>query len=132
MRTRGFLPSITGLVCLAVVLVAGTVVLHAGDLTKLNIVVKTQGGHPIDRASVVVRFVEGRSVVKLGKKIRTTFELRTNQEGEARIPEIPQGKIRVQVIAKGYQTFGQLFDVDDAEKTLEIKLNPPQQQYSAH
>ena len=48
----------------------------------------------------------------LGKAIRTTYELRTNQDGEARIPEIPQGKIRIQVIAKGYQTFGQIFDID--------------------
>jgi len=86
----------------------------------------------VDRASVVVRFVEGHSIVKLGKAIRTTFELRTNQDGEANIPTIPQGKIRVQVIAKGYQTFGQVFDVTEEEKTLPITLNPPQQQYSAH
>jgi hypothetical protein len=79
-----------------------------------------------------VRFVEGHSVVKLGKSVLTTFEMRTNQEGEVKIPQIPQGKIRVQVIAKGYQTFGQVFDVTEDEKTIDIKLNPPQQQYSAH
>jgi hypothetical protein len=101
-------------------------------MTKLNITIKTQAGRPVDRASVVVRFVTGRSVVKLGKHIRTTFELRTNQEGEARVPEIPQGKIRVQVIAKGYQTFGQVFEVNESEKNIDITLNPPQQQYSAH
>ena len=81
---------------------------------------------------MVVRFVEGHSVVKLGKAIRTTFELRTNQEGEAQVPSIPQGKIRIQVIAKGYQTFGQIFDVTEEEKKIEITLNPPQQQYTAH
>ena len=104
----------------------------AAPMTKLNVVVKTQSGKPIDRASVVVRFVEGHSVVKLGKTIRTTFEMRTNQEGEVKIPSIPQGKIRIQVIAKGYQTFGQIFDITDDEKTVDIALNPPQQQYSAH
>ena len=104
----------------------------AASMTKLNVVVKTQSGKPIDRASVVVRFVEGHSVVKLGKAIRTTFEMRTNQEGEVKIPSIPQGKIRIQVIAKGYQTFGQIFDIVDDEKTVDIALNPPQQQYSAH
>jgi Carboxypeptidase regulatory-like domain len=104
----------------------------AAPMTKLNIVVKTQGGKPIDRASVVVRFVEGHSVIKLGKAIRTTFELRTNQEGEAQVPAIPQGKIRIQIIAKGYQTFGQIYDIAEEEKTVEIALNPPQQQYSAH
>ena len=89
-------------------------------------------GKPIDRASVVVRFVEGRSIVKLGKKIRTNWELRTSQEGLAKIPPIPQGKILVQVIAKGYQTFGQTYDVAEEEKTIEIKLNPPQPQHSEH
>lgn len=105
---------------------------QAAPMTKLNIQVKTQAGRPVDRASVVVRFVQGHSIVKLGKAIRTTFELRTNQEGEANVPTIPQGKIRIQVIAKGYQTFGQIFDVDEEEKTIPITLNPPQQQYSAH
>jgi hypothetical protein len=101
-------------------------------MTKLTIQVSTLGGRPIDRAGVIIRFVKGRSVTKLGKKIRTTWEMRTNQEGIAKMPEIPQGTILVQVIAKGYQTFGKTFDVDEAEKTLEIKLNPPQAQYSAH
>jgi hypothetical protein len=55
-----------------------------------------------------VRFVEGRSVAKFGKKVRTHWELRTNQEGVASIPPIPQGKILIQVIAKGYQTFGEM------------------------
>jgi hypothetical protein len=105
---------------------------HAADMTKLAVVVKTQSGKPVDRASVIVRFVEGRSIIKLGKSIRTTFEMKTNQDGEVKIPEIPQGKIRVQIIAKGYQTYGQIHEVYDPEKTLEIKLNPPQQQYSSH
>jgi hypothetical protein len=107
-------------------------VLAAAPMTKLNIVVKSQSGKPVDRASVVVRFVEGHSIVKLGKAVRTTFELRTNQEGEAQVPSIPQGKIRIQIIAKGYQTFGQVFDVSEEEKKIEITLNPPQQQYTSH
>lgn len=101
-------------------------------MTKLRIEVHTPGDKPIERASVIVRFVEGRSYVKLGKKIKTNWELRTNQDGVAKIPPIPQGKILVQVIAKGYQTYGQTYEVDEEEKTLEIKLNPPQAQFSAH
>jgi hypothetical protein len=114
-------------------LIAGmAAVSFAAPMTKINIVVKSNSGKPVDRASVVVRFVEGHSIVKLGKAIRTTFELRTNQEGEAGVPSIPQGKIRIQVIAKGYQTFGEVYDITDEEKTVNITLNPPQQQYSAH
>jgi len=119
-------------IVLSTALLLAVVAALAAPMTKLDIVVKSQGGHPVDRASVVVKFVQGHSVVKLGKAIRTTFELRTNQDGEAKIPTIPQGKIQVQVIAKGYQTFGQVYDVTEDEKTLEITLNPPQQQYSAH
>lgn len=128
MRNRAIVRRLALLPAILLLAVGAT----AAPMTKLTIQVKTQGGRPVDRASVVVRFVQGHSVVKLGKAIRTTFELRTNQEGEANIPTIPQGQIRVQVIAKGYQTFGQIFDVTEEEKTIPITLNPPQQQYSAH
>lgn len=107
--------------------------LQADDLTtRLRIEVKTQSGNPIDRAAVVVRFIQGRSLTKLGKKIVKNWELRTNQEGWAKIPPIPQGKLLIQVIAKGYQTFGQTYDVNEEERTIEIKLNDPQEQHSVH
>jgi Carboxypeptidase regulatory-like domain len=101
-------------------------------MTKLTIHVVNDSDKPIDRASVIVRFVQGRAYLKFGKKIRDTYELRTNQEGEATIPEIPQGKILIQVIAHGYQTYGQTVDINETEHTVDIKLNPPQKQYSAH
>ena len=78
---------------------------------------------------MIVKFVKGHSVTKLGKKIRKEWELRTNQEGLVKIPPIPQGTILVQIIAKNYQTFGQNFDVDEEQKTLDIMLNSPQPQY---
>ncbi len=117
---------------LLVTLLFAAAALADPPMTRLRIEVKSISGKPVERASVVVRFVEGRSVAKFGKKIVTHWELRTNQEGIARIPSIPQGKIRIQVIAKGYQTFGEVFDVQEEEKTLEVKLNPPQAQYSVH
>ena len=104
----------------------------AADMTTLTISVKSPGGKPVENASVIVKFVKGHSVTKLGKKIRKEWELRTNQEGLVKIPPIPQGTILVQIIAKDYQTFGQNFDVDEEEKTLNITLNAPQPQYSAH
>jgi hypothetical protein len=101
-------------------------------MIRLRVEVKNLNEKPIERASVVVRFVEGRSVVKFGKNVITRWEMRTNQEGVAKVPTIPQGKILIQVIAKGYQTFGKTFDVSEEEKTIEVKLNPPQPPYSAH
>lgn len=101
-------------------------------MTTLTISVKNDSGKPVEEASVIVRFIKGHSIVKLGKGIRKEWELHTNQEGIAKIPPIPQGTILIQVIAKNYQTFGDNFEIDDAQKTVEIKLKPPQPQYSAH
>ena len=107
--------------------------LMAAPMTKLRIEVKKASTQkPVEQASVVVRFVKGRSTVKLGAKVRTSYNLKTGIDGVASIPSIPQGKILIQIIAKGYQTFGGEFDVAEEEKTIEIKLNDPQAQYSAH
>ena len=108
-------------------------VLADPPMTKIRVEVrKAANDKPVDRASVVVRFVEGRSVVKLGKKIMTSYQMRTNQDGVASMPAIPQGKIQIQVNAKGFQTFGQIFDIGEEEKTVEVKLNDPQPQFSVH
>jgi uncharacterized GH25 family protein len=101
-------------------------------MTKIRVEVKTESGKPVDRASVIVKFVEGRSVIKLGKKIRTSWEMRTNQQGVASIPPIPQGKIQIQVYAKNFQTYGEMHEIDEEEKTVEVELKRPQPQYSAH
>lgn len=108
------------------------VLLADPPMTRLRVDVKTLGGKPIERASVILDFQEGRSVAKFGKKIIRHWESRTNQDGIAKLPEIPQGKVRIQVIAKGYQTFGETYEILEEEKTIEIRLNPPQPQYSAH
>lgn len=101
-------------------------------MTTLTIAVKNTSDKPVENASVIVRFVKGRDYAKLGKGITREWEMRTNQEGSVKIPPIPRGQILIQVIAKNYQTFGQTFEVDEAEKTIDVRLNPPQAQYSAH
>jgi hypothetical protein len=117
---------------IALLLVSALMALADPLMTRLRVEVKTPGGNPVDRASVIVKFVEGRSKLKLGKKVNTTWELKTNQEGWAKIPPIPQGKILVQVIAKGYQTFGEQVEVNEEERTVEVKLKTPQAQHSVH
>ncbi len=109
-----------------------TIAQAAPKTTNLIVHVVSDTGRPVDRASVVVRFVRGRDAMKFYKKMTTTYETRTDQDGRAKVPPIPQGSIRVQVIASNYQTFGQIFEVDEDAKTVEVKLNPPQPQYSAH
>lgn len=100
--------------------------------TALTVKVTGNDNKPIDRASVIIRFVEGHSMVKLGKAVKDQYELKTNQQGVARIPPIPQGKIQIQVIAPKYQTFGGVYDLTEDQKTIDVHLNPPQTQYSSH
>jgi hypothetical protein len=107
--------------------------LRADDLTRLQIHVTNERGKPVDRASVIVKFINGRSVKALGlKKARLSWELKSSQEGLAKIPGIPKGKILIQIIAKNYQTFGDTFDIDEDERLIEIVLKEPQSQYSVH
>ena len=124
---------ITRLLFTCVLFAAALPVLADPPMTKIRVEVrKALNDKPVDRASVVVRFVEGRSVVKLGKKIMTSYQMRTNQDGVATMPPIPQGKIQIQVIAKGMQTFGEIIEIGEEEKTVEVKLKDPQPQYSVH
>ena len=113
-------------------LVCAMVTLAGADTTKLQIVVTNQAGKAVDNASVTIKFIAGRSKSKFGAKIHTEWSMKTNQEGIAKPPSMPQGKILIQINAKNYQTFGETFDVDEENKTIDIKLNPPQQQYSVH
>ena len=112
-----------------VLMLVAALVLSAADPTKLTVhVISAVNGKPIDRASVIVRFKEGLGVNL--KKIQTSWETKTNQDGNVTLPSMPQGKVQIQIIASNYQTFGDMFVTDKPEQTIEIKLNPPQQQYS--
>jgi hypothetical protein len=117
---------------LATAFLAAALPIFADDLTKIEIHVTSETGRPVDRASVVVKFVEGRSKVKFGAKIRKEWDLKTSQEGVVKIPPIPKGNIQIQVRADNFQTFGDTFQIREDERLVEIKLKPPQPQYSAH
>jgi 5-hydroxyisourate hydrolase-like protein (transthyretin family) len=101
----------------------------AAESTKLTVQVNSAAsGKPVDRASVLVRFRHGRGVNL--KKILTSWETKTNQDGNVTIPSIPQGEITVQVIAENFQTYGDVYQLDQPTQTISIKLNAPQAQYS--
>ena len=103
--------------------------LMAGKSTRLTVQVNSADtGKPVDRASVIVRFRHGLNVNL--KKTLTNWETKTNQQGSVSIPSIPQGEITIQIIAANYQTFGDVYELNQDEQTVEIKLNRPQPQYS--
>jgi hypothetical protein len=93
------------------------------NLTKITVSVRNQNNEPIDRAAVIVKTMKG-------KRVKQSYELRTSQQGTAPLPPMKQGTFLIQVIAKGYQTYGEKFVVTEPEKTIEVKLNPPQEQFS--
>ncbi len=103
--------------------------LVAGNSTRLTVQVNSADtGKPVDRASVVINFRHGRNVNM--KKILTNWETKTNQQGSVTIPAIPQGEVTIQIIATNYQTFGDVYQLDQDQQTVAIKLNRPQAQYS--
>ena len=108
--------------------------LAADDFTKLEIRVSNEAGHPIENASVVVKFAGTITKAKANSnpKLRKEWDLRTTQDGSVKLPTIQKGPILIQIRADNFQTFGQVFDVQEDERLLEIKLKPPQPQYSAH
>jgi len=99
----------------------------ASNDSRLTIVVT--GGEekkPIDSASVYVRYVEER---KIGKDKKIEMNLKTNQSGVCHVPVIPPGKFLVQVIAEGWKTFGEYYDIDETERTINITLVRPPKWY---
>ena len=67
-----------------------------------------------------------------GKQERGGMELKTDPEGKANFDGIPYGMLRVQVLAQGFQTYGEDFDIEKPKMDITIKLKRPQGQYSIY
>jgi len=96
------------------------------DVRLTIIVTGGEDKKPVDSASVYVRFVE---VHKLGKDKKIEMNLKTNQSGVCHVPVIPPGKFLVQVIADSWKTFGEYYDVNQTEQTININLARPPKWY---
>ncbi len=103
-----------------------------GPETTIRVVVKNQYDKPVENAAVILDFLGSHQIMKLGKRKPIHWEVKTNQEGVAHFPPVPEGTVQLQVINSRYQTYGKKMEVAGEEKTVEITLNPPQKQYSAH
>lgn len=90
-------------------------------------VLKDENGKPVRNASVVLHPVN-----KDGKQGKGGFELKTDPEGQASFSAAPYGKLRVQVLARGYQTFGEDYEVNQPQHEIVVKLKKPQGQYSIY
>jgi len=94
--------------------------------TRLKIHV-TADDKPVGNASVYVRFPVAGGIFHKDKL--SELNLKTNEDGSAKVPDIPRGKILIQVVAKGWKTYGKWYEIDSEAMTVEIKLEPPAHWY---
>src|SRR6266853_5020361 len=91
------------------------------------VVLRDYNGKPVKNASVIMHPVR-----KNGKQKNSGLQLKTNTEGKTSFDGVPYGPLRVQVLAQGFQTFGEDYVVNTAKLDLTIKLKRPQGQYSVY
>lgn len=86
-------------------------------------ILRNEDGKPIENAAVIFQLIGDKG----------NMELKTNEDGKTMIDVLPTGsKVLLQVIAKGFQTYGEQYNVDKATMAIEVKLKRPGQQYSIY
>jgi hypothetical protein len=95
--------------------------------TKLRIHVLSPDDKPVSNASVYVRFPVAGGLFHKDKLAE--LNLKTNEDGSVKVPDIPRGKILIQVVAKGWKTYGRWHEINSEAMTVEIKLEPPAHWY---
>jgi len=89
-------------------------------------ILRDVNGKPIENAAVVFHPM-------VGGKDDGNMELKTNEDGKTIIDVLPLGDtVRLQVIARGFQTYGEDYKVDKAEMGIEIRMKRPGEQYSIY
>ncbi len=88
-------------------------------------VIKDANGKAIENAAVIFHMV--------GEEGKGNMELKTNEEGKAAIDVIPIGDtVRLQVIASGFQTFGDDFKINSDTREIVVRMKRPGKQYSTY
>jgi hypothetical protein len=112
----------------ATALLVACLAMAQDDMAVLNfIVIRDYSGKPIRNASVVMHPVE-----KNGKQSRGGLQIKTDADGKASFDGVPFGKLRVQVLATGFQTFGEDYAIDKPTMEITVRMKRPQGQYSIY
>lgn len=90
-------------------------------------IVKDDNGKPVRNAAVIMHPVNEK-----GRQERGGLELKTDPDGKANFDGIPYGPLRVQVLARGFQTFGEDYNIEKDKTEITIKLKRPQGQFSIY
>jgi hypothetical protein len=89
-------------------------------------ILKDVNGKPVENAAVIFHPM-------VGEKDEGNMEQKTNEDGKTIIDVLPIGDtVRLQVIARGFQTFGEDFKIDKADMGIQVRLLRPGQQYSIY
>ena len=89
-------------------------------------VLRDVNGKPIEHAAVIFHPMEG-------DRDKGSLELKTNEDGKAIIDVIPIGDtVRMQIIARGFQTYGQDYKIDKDSLSFEVRMKRPGEQYSIY
>jgi hypothetical protein len=91
------------------------------------VVIKDYNEKPLRNASVVLHLLTEK-----GKQEHGGIELKTDPEGKANYETIPYGKLRVQVLMTGFQTYGADFDINQATMEITIRMKRPEAQFSGY
>ena len=100
---------------------AGPIVCRAADddLVPIDVrVVSAADQEPITYASVYVTF---KQLKFLRGPTQNRWHAKTNAEGVARFPGVKPGRVLIQVVAEGWKTFGQYYEIEPKEETQSAK-----------
>ena len=88
-------------------------------------VLRDSDSKPIENAAVIFHVdMEGD---------KGNMELKTNEDGKSVIDVLPIGStMRLQIIAKGFKTYGEDFKIDKADMAFGIRMKRPGEQYSIY
>jgi hypothetical protein len=89
-------------------------------------VLRATSGKPIENAAVIFHPLSDG-------KDDGNMELKTNDEGKTAIDLLEIGStVRIQIIAPGFQTYGEDYKIDKDTMAVEVKLKRPVKQYSLY
>jgi len=112
----------------AAVLLLGLSGLAQDETALLNFnVIRDYNGKPIRNASVIMHPVK-----KDGKQARGGLQIKTDADGKANFDGVPYGKLRIQVLAQGFQTYGDDYDINKTTMDITVRMKRPADQYSIY
>jgi hypothetical protein len=86
-------------------------------------VLRDTDGRPIENAAVIFHTL----------KEKGNMELKSNEDGKALIDVLEIGEtIRLQIIAKGFQTYGADYPIENGDMAIEVRMKRPGEQYSIY